>query len=217
VDLTRFDPDRIGPARAAEVRARLGIRPDEVVCGVVGRLVWEKGYQEVFDAAARLRLAAPDVLVVVVGPFDSKGDGLTPADVARAEREAGVLHLGLRDDMEDLYAAMDVFVLASHREGFPRAAMEAAAMGCPVVATDVRGCRQVVDDGITGLLVPVRDAAALAAAVGQLAADEPRRRRMGEAGRAKARRDFDQQRVIDITLAVYDRLLHRTRSGAGVR
>jgi glycosyltransferase involved in cell wall biosynthesis len=217
VDLTRFDPDRIGPARGAEVRARLGIRADEVVCGVVGRLVWEKGYQEVFDAAARLRLAAPDVRVVVVGPFDSKGDGLTPADVARAEREAGVLHLGLRDDMEDLYAAMDVFVLASHREGFPRAAMEAAAMGCPVVATDVRGCRQVVDDGITGLLVPVRDAAALAAAVGQLAADEPRRRRMGEAGRAKARRDFDQQRVIDITLAVYDRLLHRTRSGAGVR
>src|SRR5436305_9833760 len=102
---------------------------------------------------------------------------------------------------------MDVFVLASHREGMSRSGMEAAAMGLPIVATDVRGCREMVDHGATGLLVPVGDPERLAAAVGELAADAARRRAMGRAAGAKARREFDQRRVIDLTLQVYDQLL----------
>jgi glycosyltransferase involved in cell wall biosynthesis len=104
---------------------------------------------------------------------------------------------------------MDLFVLASHREGFPRAAMEAAAMGVPIVATNIRGCRQVVHDGVTGLLVPVHDAHALAGAIRQLAADGERRRGFGRAAREKARREFDQQRCIDITLETYRRLMKK--------
>ena len=115
--------------------------------------------------------------------------------------------LGMVDDVETLYAALDVYVLASHREGFPRSAMEAAAMGLPVVATDIRGCRQVVDDGHTGLLVPARSPQRLAAAVTELTADKDRRHAIGAAARVKARSEFDQERVIDITLATYDRLL----------
>jgi glycosyltransferase involved in cell wall biosynthesis len=109
---------------------------------------------------------------------------------------------------------MDVYVLASHREGWPRSAMEAAAMEIPVVTTDVRGCREVVDDGVTGMLVPPRDSEALAAGLATLAADAELRARMGAASRDKAHRDFDQQRVIDTTLDVYRRLLP---SAPGVR
>jgi glycosyltransferase involved in cell wall biosynthesis len=215
IDLGRFDATRIDARRIAELRASFGAGPDDVVCGVVGRLVWEKGYREVFAAAARLRREAPNVRVVVVGPSDdAKGDAVSPADVAEAEREGGVTFLGMRDDVEDLYAAMDVYLLASHREGWPRSAMEAAAMGRPVVVTDIRGCRQVVDDGITGALVPVRDAAAIARAVADLAADPERRARMGEAARDKARRYFDDRQVIDITLATYERLLGPRRAAA---
>ena len=181
---------------------------------MVGRLVWEKGYREVFAAAARLRVTAPQVRVVVVGPHDSdKPDAITDADLDRARRD-GVTFLGLRHDVEALYAAMDLYVLASHREGFPRSAMEAAAMGVPVVATRIRGCRQVVDDGRTGRLVPVRDATALADAIADLAADAGLRLTLGEAARAKAQREFDQQCVIDTTLAVYERLLARRTSVA---
>jgi glycosyltransferase involved in cell wall biosynthesis len=104
---------------------------------------------------------------------------------------------------------MDLFVTATHREGFPRAAMEASASGLPVIATDIRGCRQVVTHDVTGLLVPVRHPAALAAAIAALATDPERRTRMGSAAAAKARTDFDQQTVIDITLATYARLLAR--------
>jgi glycosyltransferase involved in cell wall biosynthesis len=100
-------------------------------------------------------------------------------------------------------------VLASHREGYPRSAMEAAAMGLPIVATDIRGCRQVVEPGVTGLLVPARDPGALVDAIAELAVDPERRRRLGIAGRQKAIREFDQQRCIDVTLSTYRRLLTR--------
>jgi glycosyltransferase involved in cell wall biosynthesis len=208
VDLSRFDPARVDRARVAQLRESFGVGPDDIVCGVVGRLVWEKGYREVFEAASRLRAIAPRVHVVVVGPSDTaKEDAITEVDIARAERDGGIRFLGLRDDVEDLYPAMDLYVLASYREGFPRSAMEAAAMGLPLVVTDVRGCRQVVDDGVSGRLVPVGDAVALADAVAAIAADDAGRAAMGRAGRAKALREFDDRRVIDITLEVYERLL----------
>lgn len=206
IDLARFGAARPDPARAAALRRELGAGPGDVVCGVVGRLVWEKGYREVFAAASLLRDRAPSVHIVVIGPRDpDKPDAVTSRDLDAASGR--ITFLGLRDDIEDLYTAMDLYVLASHREGYPRSAMEAAAMGIPVIATDIRGCRQVVDDGVTGRLVPVRDPNALAATIAELAADDALRRRMGEAARGKARRSFDQRRVIDITLDVYQRLL----------
>jgi glycosyltransferase involved in cell wall biosynthesis len=111
--------------------------------------------------------------------------------------------LGHRDDPERLYGALDIYVLASHREGFPRSAMEAAASGLPIVATDIRGCREVVDDERTGLLVPARNPAALEAAIDRLAGDAAARRRLGEAAAARAREEFDQRRVIARTLEAY--------------
>jgi glycosyltransferase involved in cell wall biosynthesis len=211
IDLARFDPDRVPPATVVETRQQLGAGPDDIVCGAVGRLVWEKGYRELLDAAARLRARNPRLRFVVIGPPDSdKRDSLTTADLRRAESDSHVQFLGARDDVEALYASMDLYVLASHREGWPRSAMEATAMGVPVVATDIRGCRQVVDDGVTGMLVPVRDSGALAAAIEQLAREPETRARMGAAARRKAQRDFDQQQVIDTTLDVYEQLLPST-------
>lgn len=207
IDLTRFDRARIPDARVAELRASVGAGPDDVVCGLVGRLVWEKGYAEVFAAVAALRDRVPNLKVFVAGPFDeAKADAVTRADLDRAERD-GIVFLGMRQDVDALYAAMDLYVLASYREGWPRSAMEAAAMGVPVVATDIRGCRQVVDHGVTGLLVEPRDATSLAAAIAALATEPDRRRAMSAAAAAKARAEFDEQRIIAITLAVYASLL----------
>jgi glycosyltransferase involved in cell wall biosynthesis len=210
VDLDRFGrrahPERWA-ARRARVRAGWGLDDRAVVVGAVGRLVLEKGYAELFAAWDQIRAAHPDAVLVVAGPVDADKADAVPADLLARAEAAGVRLLGLRDDVEDLYCAMDLYVLASHREGFPRSAMEAAASGLPIVATDIRGCRQVVDDGVTGLLVPVRDAAALAAAVGRLVADGDLRRRMGDAAAARAEAEFDQRRVIDVTLRTYERLL----------
>ncbi len=163
-----------------------------------------------FAAASQLREQHPNLRFAVIGWDDEneKDDALDAGDRERA-KAAGVRFLGGRDDVDRLYAGMDIFVLASHREGFPRSAMEAAAMGVPVIATDIRGCRQVVDSGTTGLLVPARDAPALADAISALALDPERRRQFGKAGRAKALRDFDERRCVTTTLDTYRALLTR--------
>src|SRR5262249_29766625 len=118
---------------------------------------------------------------------------------------------GEGDDMPRLYAAFDLFVLASHREGVPRSVIEAQAMERAAVATDIRGCREVVLDGTTGVLVPPRDPVALSSAVERLARDAGARDRMGRAGRARMLERFDEEAVVDRTLEVYRRLLARKR------
>jgi glycosyltransferase involved in cell wall biosynthesis len=209
IDLERFAPGPKAEAARRRIRAELAIDDDTVIVGAVGRLVWEKGYGELFAAAKQLGQRTPQVTVVVAGPNEpGKADAIGQTALDAAE-SSGVRFLGHRSDVEDLYPAFDIYVLASYREGFPRSAMEAAAMGLPIVATDIRGCRQVVEHGVTGLLVPPRDAAALTDSVAHLATDPDRRRAMGRDAADKATREFDQRRVIAATLAVYEGLLER--------
>lgn len=228
VDLTRFKPLDEGDTDSIEgtadtqpetrseslrdkLRGELGVGASTVLCGAVGRLVWEKGYREVFEAAEAIKRLGIDAVFVVIGPRDpEKSDGVDEKAIAAAEAN-GVRFLGMRSDVEDLYSAMDLYVLASYREGFPRSAMEAAASGLPVIATDIRGCRQVVDQGLTGLLVPARDSQALTSAILQIVKDPIQRSEMGTRAVEKARAEFDHQRVIDITLETYERLLAAKR------
>jgi glycosyltransferase involved in cell wall biosynthesis len=208
VDLERFRPSPSGDARR-RIRAEIGAGDDDVVVGAIGRLVWEKGYKELFAAAAELRERPANVIFVVVGPEEpGKADAVDAAAIASAEA-SGVRFLGYRSDVEDIYAALDIYVLASYREGFPRSAMEAAAMGLAIIASDIRGCRQVVDDGQTGLLFQPRDGRRLLEAITRLTEDADLRTSMGAAARVKAARQFDQRRVIDITLGVYAELLRK--------
>ncbi len=194
VDLTRFDPELGSVDERRSTRALFGVTDEHIVIGAVGRLVAEKGFLELFAAMKELD---DRFTLVVIGPHEpEKADSIDGATVAVA-REGGVVFLGMRDDVDVLYRAMDVFVLASHREGFPRAAMEAAASGLPLIVTDIRGCREVVEDGVNGLLVPVRDPEALRTAIVKLGDDAELRQRMAEAGRTKAVRDFDERRIVD--------------------
>ena len=206
VDLSRFDPDAITAATRTQLRAEWGIADGEVVCLVVGRLVREKGIVELLEAAHELRRRGVPARFVVVGPTDpDKSDAIDPAVFENAAAD-GVVLTGTRTDMPECYAAADLFVTASWREGFPRSAMEAASMRLPTVATDIRGNRQVIADGETGLLVAVRDATAIAAAVERLVGDSELRSTMGAAAAERAAAEFDQQRIIDRTLAAYELL-----------
>ncbi len=200
VDLTRFRPPT--PAERAAARARIGVDDDAVVVGFVGRLVAEKGLPELLEAH---RLGGGAFQLVVVGPDDpEKADALDRALIDEATA-AGVRFLGHRDDVEELYRAFDVLCLPSHREGFPRSAMEAAATGLPLVVTDIRGCRQVVDQDRNGVLVPVRSPGALAEALVRLAKDAQVRLELGGESRRKAEEDFDERRVVERVLAAYER------------
>jgi glycosyltransferase involved in cell wall biosynthesis len=207
VDLSRFAPARVPPAATQELRIKWGAEEDSVVVGTVGRLVREKGYREFIQAARSVRASHPDTVFVAVGPQEpDKSDRLTAEDLADA-RAAGVVLHGPGVDMPRLHAAFDLFVLASYREGMPRSAIEASAMARPVVATDIRGSREVVEYGVTGTLVPARNADALAGAIRTLLGDPDARAAMGAAGRRRAEERFDENAVVDRTLRVYGRLL----------
>jgi len=167
-----------------------------VVIVMTGRLVAEKGYPELFRAMAGL-----DAHLWVAGDrLASDHADAIDAALARLEADpslkARVHLLGQRDDIADLLRAADIFTLPSHREGMPRSIIEAMMTGLPVVATDIRGCREEVIDGETGVLVPVDDPTRLREALARLAGDPDLRRNMGDAGRDRALALYDETRVI---------------------
>ncbi len=208
IDLSRFDPATIPAKERAAARAELGLHDDDVLFLSAGRLVREKGFAELFEAAAIARRANPHVRLAVAGPVDSEKADALDADTLRRAREDGVLLLGERRDMPRLYAAADVVTLASWREGMPRVLMEGAAMGKPLLASNARGCREIVRPNQTGLLATVRDPLSLAHSITTLASTPTLRAHLSQTSRADALSRFDIHRSVDRVLSAYDTLLH---------
>ena len=194
VDADRFHPGD-GESRQ-RMRADLQTPDGAVVVMMVGRLVAEKGYPELFRAMAGL-----DAHLWVAGDRLASDhadaiDGALAEVAANPSLKRRVHLLGQRDDIADLLRAADIFTLPSHREGMPRSIIEAMMTGLPVVASDIRGCREEVVDGETGLLVPAENSARLKDALGRLIGDAELRRAMGSAGRERAAALYDENRVI---------------------
>jgi len=196
VDPARFHP--VGDqAERATTRKSIGANAVAPAIVTVGRLVAEKGYPELFEAMR----GVPDAELWVVGErlaSDHAGgiDEAITAIKANPDMKHRVRFLGYREDVAALLRAADIFVLASHREGMPRSIIEAMMSGLPVVSSDIRGSREEVVDGETGTLVPVRDAGALGAALAVLAGDAAERKRLGQAGRARALELYDEAKVV---------------------
>jgi glycosyltransferase involved in cell wall biosynthesis len=210
IDLQRFRPGVLGSEARAEYRRRLGIPADALVIGMCGRFVAEKGFPEFLATGRALLAKHPSLHLLAIGhrlTSERAGDTWTPERSGLPEGKLTVLQD--RDDLPELYHCMDVNVLPSHREGFPRVLMEGAACGLPQVATQIRGCRQTIADGETGLLVPVNDVPALAVEIGKLLSDAVLRERLGRTARVKAEREFDQQRVFEKVAARYRELIAR--------
>jgi glycosyltransferase involved in cell wall biosynthesis len=188
VDHRRFDPAQ--PVEPLEVAGPA----DLPVVGFVGRVTRDKGVAVLADALAMLRNEGVVLRALVVGP----GEG-SDADQLLADLHASTLHLtapGSVSDPRPAYAAMDVFVLPSAREGFPNVVIEAGAMGLPAIVSDATGCIDSVDEA-SGLTFAAGDAAALAAAIRRLVEDDALRQGMGDAARDRAVAQFDPDRVID--------------------
>jgi glycosyltransferase involved in cell wall biosynthesis len=208
IDVREFDRRRLNPFQLNALRKDLRLDSRKPVVGFVGRLVQEKGLVELFRAMNLVRAVVPDAQLLVVGQTDTdKPDAITTDMASRFGLHGACVFAGLRTDMPAVYGLMDVFVLPSHREGFPRVPMEAASMGLPCVVTNIPGCREVVEHGRNGLLVPVGEPVALADAIASLLTNRELSKRMGQAGRQKAVESFDEERVFATVKAVYARLL----------
>jgi glycosyltransferase involved in cell wall biosynthesis len=172
---------------------------------LVARMLRSKGVLEAAEAVRRLRARRLPVELVLAGPIDpDNNDSLDDGAMQALAAEPGIEWLGRVEDVREVWRRAAIAVLPStYGEGLPKALLEAAACGRPIVATDMPGCREIVRPGETGLLVPPHDVAALTQALATLAADAERRQTMGRAARLLAERDFDEQRVASQTVALY--------------
>ena len=171
--------------------------PGRVVVIAVSRLVRSKGYPEL--VAAMAELPAAELWVIGERLRSDRGDDMD-ALFAASGLGARLRRLGYRDDVAALLAAADIFALPSYFEGLPMSVIEAMLTGLPVVASDIGGPREQVADGVTGLLVPPREIAPLAAALARLAGDAGLRAGMGAAGRERAKALYDEANVVARTL-----------------
>lgn len=187
VDLARFRP---GPPVVAPVTFVL-----------VARLLREKGIVEYVEAARRIRASGSDARFLLVGDVDSNPGGLKREEVERWVAQGVIEWPGQVPDVRPWLAQSSVFVLPSYREGKPRSTQEAMAMALPVVTSDAPGCRDTVEEGVTGFKVPVRNDRALEAAMRRFIDDPGLIAGMGQAGRALAERVFDVHRINDAMLS----------------
>ena len=203
IDLGRFAPR---PASGA-LRASLGLPPSGPVALSIGRHVAEKGYRHLVAAAGLMARTRPGAHWILVGDGELRGE--LEAQARGLGLESRMHFAGWRDDVADLLALADVFVLPSESEGFGRVLVEAMAMSRAVVATAVGGVPDIVLAGQTGLLVGPADPAALADAVGALLDDPARAARLGAAGRARAESTFSLGAHVDAVERVYEEILGR--------
>jgi len=197
-------PDRAPAAGGQDALRALGVPAGAPVVGNVAALAEHKDQATLLRAARLVIERRPEARVVIVG------EGPLRAPLEALHRELGLgaacVFAGFRTDVEALLGAFDVFCLSSHMEGLGTSLLDAMAFGRPVVATAAGGIPEAVDDGVTGRLVPVRDAAALAGALVKTLADPARARAMGEAGRRRFEERFTADRMVDETLSAYDGL-----------
>jgi lipopolysaccharide/colanic/teichoic acid biosynthesis glycosyltransferase/glycosyltransferase involved in cell wall biosynthesis len=212
VDTSRFavnSPDNI--------RAQYGLSNGDKVVGYVGRFVREKGLPELLQAMKIVNLAIPEARLLLVGStLESDRDRRMKETLDRMKVQNGpaskVVFTGFIEDIAAPISAMDVFVLPSHREGMPRTIIEAMASGKPVIATDIRGCREEVVNGSSGLIVPVNNSPALAQAIIKVLSDTDLARRMGAEGRRLANESFNEQVVLDRQVGIYTGKVKNGRS-----
>jgi glycosyltransferase involved in cell wall biosynthesis len=194
VDVERFRPSLAAPAESLRVV-------------MLSRLLWEKGVGEFVDAAKRCKRRLPNARFQIAGEFDpDHPSGIPPKVVDQWVAEGAVEYLGHVSNVPELLSQATLAVLPSYREGVPRVLLEAAACGIPVITCDAPGCREAVENRVTGLLVPPKDADALADAMSMLLSDAELRRRMGLAGRRRIKIHFDQRVIVDKHLELYRRI-----------
>jgi N,N'-diacetylbacillosaminyl-diphospho-undecaprenol alpha-1,3-N-acetylgalactosaminyltransferase len=211
VDLGWFSPENVDKEKVIMIREELELENYDNIVLMVGRMLHEKGVREFVEAGSNIVLKNNRVKFILAGPLAPGNPSMIPIEQIREWVDGvNVQYLGRRADIRELMLVADMVVLASYyREGIPKSLLEAAAMGKPIITTNTVGCREVVNDGENGLLVPVRNSRALQEAIEKLLLNPELRTVMGKRSRERAIKEFDETKVIAQTLVMYRKLLAR--------
>lgn len=197
LDLSEFSLSAADSQRIEHLKMELKTNRNTLfVSMVVARLIWSKGVREFVIAAQTLLTKFPHVKFLLIGPMDEDSPEAVPKSFVTGSLPENVQWLGFRDDIREILALTDIVVLPSYYgEGLPYVLLEGMAMSKPIVTTDNVGCREVVDEGRNGFLVPVKDSHALATAIGVLLRDKKKREQFGDYSRRKMEAEFDQRSI----------------------
>ncbi|MFB3789567.1 MAG: glycosyltransferase family 4 protein [bacterium] len=209
VDLDFFHP--VDSRKQADLRRELPLPANAIVILMVARLIREKGVLEFCRAAQVLKEKYNNkVHFVVVGDIDQGNPSCLSWDDLYGFRNTWIVQFtGHLDEPQPYFAASDIYCLPSYREGLPVTVQEAMASGLPVVTTESPGCRETIDEGVSGFLVPVRNVEALVDRLDRLIQDPALRERLGRAGREKAVREFSVEKIVDQHIAIYEEILYQ--------
>jgi len=203
IDSSIYDIEKVDKINIENLKIELGIK-NQIVVLMVARAIWDKGIREYYEACKMLESKYKDVRFLYVGDTDE-------GNLSCANKEflssGNIQWLGQRNDILALTALSDIYVLPSYREGVPRTLLEAASMSKPIVTTNAIGCKEVVDDGINGFLVKVKDSKSLSLGIEKLILDENLRHTMGKNGRIKVLKEFDVNIVVNKYMDVYEKII----------
>jgi glycosyltransferase involved in cell wall biosynthesis len=208
VDLiNKFNPSKVNLNFINELKCNLKIKENDVVFSFIGRLVKEKGVFELIEAFSMLERNYQNVKLILIGDFlDSERDQDSYLKIKDLMKSPNILHLGYRKEIPELISLSDVFVLPSYREGLPRSIIEAMGMEKPIIATNIRGCREEVIDGKNGYLVEKESVLSLYKAMKRLFQDEKKRIDFGKASRKIAEQDFNEDIVLKKQIELFHHL-----------
>jgi glycosyltransferase involved in cell wall biosynthesis len=206
IDLETFSVTNAVVHKSREIREKFGIPDDGIVIGTAGRLTVEKGIKELLEAFRRLCKSHSNLYLFIIGSQDHRNP-LSQDILDQINNTANVFLTGYVIEIENYLAALDIFVLPSYREGFGNVIIEASAMGKPVIASDIPGCRDAVKNGISGLLVPPKDASSLEKSLNELITDPIKRSQMSQNGVRWVKENFDRKFVWNNLLKVYQKVL----------
>ncbi len=206
INTDHFNPDHFSEAEKEVLKSNLGIAPEDFVFVFVGRLVGDKGINELIAAFQKLNTAAWSAKLLLVGPQEDDLDPLQPETLRQIKANPNIIAVGFQNDVRPYFAISDVLVFPSYREGFPNVVMQAGAMGLPSIVTNINGCNEIIDADKNGIIIPVKDESAIFDAMEKMLKDSILLSEMKQNARAMIVSRYEQEVVWKALLAEYKKL-----------
>lgn len=206
VDTNYFSLGNVDLKKVKIIKDEIGIDNDKLVITMIARLYWSKGIKELVQTANMLSKKYCNLVFLIIGWIDKGNPDAISQEFIKETGNEFIKFTGKRDDIREILYLTDIYVLPSYREGMPRTVLEAMAMEKAIVTTNAPGCKETVENGVNGLLVPIKNSKVLAEAIEKLITDENLRARMGKTSREKAIKEFSNEIVIDKILKLYKKL-----------
>jgi len=206
IDTTYFDPQRFTEDFKSDLRSKFGIPQEDIVFVFVGRLVKEKGIEELVRAFNELRVSSPKCSLLLIGPYEQELDPISEEIIQEIEKNPKIITTGYELDVRPYFAIANILTFPSYREGFPNVVLQAGAMSLPAIVSDINGCNEIIQNGENGIIIPVKSEEALKVAMKKLVEDIDLRSQLTLNARQVIQKKYEREYFWQILLKEYKEL-----------